>query len=186
MNTSFWVLCSTGNYHISPNIKCLKTKTIRAQQLLRVVAHPKWGADLKTLLNLYRALVRSQLDYGSFIYRSARKSYIKKLDPIHHEGLWLVLGAFKASPVDSLYTEHMKHPYNSGAKNWLSSTALNWNHAHPNQYMTASSKVKINNNLNTRKEQSNHFAFGWNLSSKNQPFPLQMHIKASSLKFHPG
>ena len=32
------------------------------------------------------------------------KSYIKKLDPIHHEGLRVVLGAFKTSPVDGLYT----------------------------------------------------------------------------------
>ena len=72
--------------------------------------HTKWGADHQTLLKLYRALVGSQLDYGSFIYRSARKSYVKKLDPIHHERLRLVLGAFKTSPVDSLYTEAHEAP----------------------------------------------------------------------------
>ena len=66
------------------HIECLKTKTTCAQQLLRVVAHTKWGADRQALLKLYRALVHSH--YGIFIYRSARKSYIKKLDPIHHEG----------------------------------------------------------------------------------------------------
>ena len=93
-----------------PHIKYLKTKTTRAQQLLRVVAHTKWGADCQTLLKLYRALVRSQLDYGNFIYRSARKSYIKKLDPIHLEGLRLVLGAFKTSPVESLYIEAYEVP----------------------------------------------------------------------------
>ena len=88
-----------------PHIKYLKTKTTRAQQLLQVVAHTKWGADRQMLLKSYRAVVCSQLDYGSFIYRSTRKSYVKMLDPIHHEGLRLVLGAFKTSPVDSLYTE---------------------------------------------------------------------------------
>ena len=74
------------------------------------MAHTKWGADRQTLLKLYRALVRSQLDYGSFIYTSARKTYIKKPDPIHHEGLRLVLGAFKTSPVDSPYTEAHEAP----------------------------------------------------------------------------
>ena len=83
-----------GKLSYIPHIKYLKTKTTRDQEPLQVVAHTKWGADRQTLLKLYRALVRSQLDYGSFIYRSARKSYIKKLDPIHHEGLRLVLGAF--------------------------------------------------------------------------------------------
>ena len=93
-----------------PHIKYLKTKTTQAQQLLRVVAYTKWRADCQMLLKLYRALVRPQLDCGSFIYRSARKSYIKKLDPIHHEGPRVVLGAFKTSPIDSLYTEAHEAP----------------------------------------------------------------------------
>ena len=65
-----------GKLSYIPLIKYLITKTTQAQQPLRVVAHTKWGADRQTLLKLYRALVCSQLDYGSFIYRSARKSYI--------------------------------------------------------------------------------------------------------------
>ena len=87
------------------NMIYLKTRNTRPQHLLRVVAHTKWGADCQALLKLYRALVRSQLDYAIFIYRSTRKSYLKKLDPIHHEGLRLILGAFRTSPVVSLYTE---------------------------------------------------------------------------------
>ena len=35
------------------HIKFLKTKTTRAQQLLRVVAHTKWEADRQMLLKLY-------------------------------------------------------------------------------------------------------------------------------------
>ena len=45
--------------------------------LLKVVAN--WGADRKILLRLYRALIWSKLDYGSIVYESARKSYLKKL-----------------------------------------------------------------------------------------------------------
>ena len=87
------------------HIKYLKTKITRSQQLLQVVTHTKWGADCQVLLKLYRALVCSQLDYAIFISRSAQKSYLKKLNPIHHKGLRLVLGAFRTSPVVSLYTE---------------------------------------------------------------------------------
>ena len=49
------------------HIKYLKTKTTRSQQLLRVVTHTKWGADRQALLKLYKALLRSQLDYAIFI-----------------------------------------------------------------------------------------------------------------------
>ena len=87
------------------HIKYLKTKTTCSQQLLRVVAHTKWGADCQALLQLCRALVRSLLNYAISIYRSARKSYLKKLDPIHPKGLRLVLGAFRTSPIVGLYTE---------------------------------------------------------------------------------
>ena len=93
-----------------PHIKYLKKKCHKALQLLRVIAHTDWGADRAVLLKLYRSLVRSKLDYGCFIYGAARKSYIKFLDTIHHQGLRLVLGAFRTSPVESLYSEAHEMP----------------------------------------------------------------------------
>ena len=88
-----------------PHIKYLKSKCLKALDLLKVISNTKWGGDEETLLQLYRTLIRSKLDYGSIIYGSARPSYIKQLDTIHHQGLRLCLGAFKTSPVESLYTE---------------------------------------------------------------------------------
>ena len=73
-----------------PHIKYLRAKCNKAIQLLRVIAHTDWGADRQTLLKLYRSLVRSKLDYGCFIYGSARKSYLRELETIHNQGLRLV------------------------------------------------------------------------------------------------
>ena len=70
-----------------------------------MLSHTSWDADQTTLLKLYRSLVRSKLDYGCIIYGSARKSYLQMLDPIHNQGLRLALGAFRTSPVASLYVE---------------------------------------------------------------------------------
>ena len=39
------------------------------------------------------------------MYGSARKSYLQILDTVHHQGLRLVLEAFRTSPVTSLYVE---------------------------------------------------------------------------------
>ena len=55
-------------------------------------------------------LVRSKLDYGCFIIGSARKSYLRCLDSIHHLGLRLALGALRTSPVESLYVEANEAP----------------------------------------------------------------------------
>ena len=83
----------------------LKSRCLKALDILKVVSSTEWGAEKEVLLNLYRSLVRSKMDYGCFIYGSARKSYIQILDTIHHQGLRLCLGAYRTSPVNSLYTE---------------------------------------------------------------------------------
>jgi len=85
-----------------PHIKNLKAKCLKTLNLLKVIAHTDWGADKKVLLNLYRTFIRSILDYGCIVYGSARKSYLKMLYPIHHQGIRLALGAFKTSPCESL------------------------------------------------------------------------------------
>ena len=88
-----------------PHIKYLKAKCLKALNLLKVLSHTNWGADRTVLLQLYRSLIRSKLDYGSIVYGSARKSYLRMLDTVHHQGLRLALGAFRTSPVENLYVE---------------------------------------------------------------------------------
>ena len=93
-----------------PHIKYLKAKCLKALNLLKVLSHTDWGADRTVLLQLYGSLIRSKLDYGSIVYGSARPSYISSLDTVHHQGLRLALGAFRTSPVQSLYVE-AEEPY---------------------------------------------------------------------------
>ena len=85
-----------------PHIKALKAKCFKALDVLKVLSNTNWGGDRSVLLTLYRSLVRSKLDYGSVVYGSALKSYLKCLDTIHHQGLRFALGAFRTSPVESL------------------------------------------------------------------------------------
>ena len=88
-----------------PHIKHLKPKCNKTIQLLKIIAHTNWGGNKETLLKLYCSLIRSKLDYGCFIYGTARKTYLKELNTIYHQGLRLTLGAYSTSPVESLYTE---------------------------------------------------------------------------------
>ena len=94
------------------HIKMLKTKCLKALNLLKVLSNTDWGCNSSTLLKLYRSLIRSKLDYGSIIYGSAKKSYLQMLDTIHHQGLRLSLGAFRTSPIESLYVEAKEPSHN--------------------------------------------------------------------------
>ena len=85
------------------HIQYLKTSCQKALDILCVVGHTDWGADHIILLCLYCSLVRSKLDYGCIVYGSARRSILKQLDLIHHQGLWITLGAFCTSPAQCIY-----------------------------------------------------------------------------------
>ena len=105
MNQNFLGVIFDQKLSFIPHIKYLKGKCLKALKLLKDLSHTNWGADRTTLLHLYRSLIRSKLDYGSNVYGSARRSYLEVLDTVHHQGLRLALGAFRTSPVTSLYVE---------------------------------------------------------------------------------
>ena len=92
--TKFLGLIFDNKLNFKPHIKMIKEKCLKALNSLKVVSRLSWGGESTTLLHLYKALVRSKLDYGCIIYGSARTSYLKTLDTVHHQGLRLSLGAF--------------------------------------------------------------------------------------------
>ena len=92
------------------HIKYLKAQCKKSLNILKVLSRTEWGADQTTLLKLYRSLVRSKLDYVCIVYGSASKTALAKLDPVHNQGLRLSLGAFRSSPVESLYVEAHEPP----------------------------------------------------------------------------
>ena len=82
-------------------ISCYKKLAIALMYCNRLHA---WWSTQSWLATLLSSLI-AKLDYGCIIYGSARKSYLQILDPIHNQVLRLALGAFRTSPVASLYVE---------------------------------------------------------------------------------
>ena len=107
-----------------PHIKYLKAKCLKALNLLKVLSHTDWGADRTVLLQLYRSLIRSKLDYGSIVYGSARPSYISSLDTVHHQGLRLALGAFQHHLYKASMLRLKSHVYIYDERNLPYSTPL--------------------------------------------------------------
>ena len=89
----------------SSHIDSLKVKVKKSIDILKVVSSFSWGADKKSLLRLYDSLCRSKLDYGCQIYSSACETKLKELDVVHNAGLRICSGAFRTSPVESIYVD---------------------------------------------------------------------------------
>ena len=163
-----------------PHTKALKAKMFKALYVLKVRCNTNWGGDRSVLLNLHRSLVKTKLDYGSILYGSARKSYLKCLHTIHHQGFRLALGAFHTSPIACLYAESNEPSlYVRRAKLSLQySTKLAANHKYPayNCVFNPQYERFDNNTLTAIKPlglRIQPLLEQTNISTKNvQPFPL--------------
>ena len=92
--TKFLGLIWDSKLNFEAHIKYLKQKCTKAMNVLKVLAHTDWGADQSTLLQLYRALIRSKLDYGSIVYGSACQSHLKKTRSYSKPGPETLFGSF--------------------------------------------------------------------------------------------
>ncbi|GBN12298.1 hypothetical protein AVEN_199467-1 [Araneus ventricosus] len=86
-----------------PHTLHLRKKCERSLNILKVLSRTSWGADRTSLFRIYQAVILSSIDYGSMVYGSARPTVFRRLDTIHHSALRICSGAFRTSPVESLY-----------------------------------------------------------------------------------
>lgn len=70
--------------------------------LMRCIAGNSWGASKKTLCYIYKALIRSRIDYGCEVYEAANKSNLKKLEIIQNQCLRICTGAIKSTTTNTL------------------------------------------------------------------------------------
>lgn len=78
--------------------------------MMRAVSRVWWGSHPTTLKLMYSALVRSHLDYGTFLFDPLPKYLDKKLERIQSKALRMIIGAMKSSPINSLQVECVDPP----------------------------------------------------------------------------
>jgi hypothetical protein len=84
------------------HIASLQARCSSDLRLMFVLAANKWGADSESLSRIYIALIRSKLDYASFLYSTAAPSHLIKLDRIQYAAIRLILGLLKCTTTCTL------------------------------------------------------------------------------------
>ena len=96
----------TGKKHIEMvALKCGKINNV-----LRCVAGSDWGADRESMMMIYRAMMRSAIDYGCMVYGSAALSVLNKLDIVQAKALRVCCGALCTTPISALLIEMGEMP----------------------------------------------------------------------------
>lgn len=96
----------TGIKHIEHIIK----KAERNLNIIKALSGVSWGSHPFTQKILYHAIVRSVLDYGTFLLKPSNKSSLKALDTLQSRALRCVLGCMRSTPVNALQVECVDPP----------------------------------------------------------------------------
>jgi hypothetical protein len=73
--------------------------------LMRSLAGTRWGASKTALLTVYRALIRSLLDYGAEALDSASQGALAKFDALQYRALKICCGAMHGTALEALQGE---------------------------------------------------------------------------------
>ncbi|XP_014471567.1 PREDICTED: RNA-directed DNA polymerase from mobile element jockey-like, partial [Dinoponera quadriceps] len=74
-------------------------------KILNCLRHTWWGADPSILLGIYRALIRSRLEYGGFLLHNLSSETYQKLNRIQYKALRLALGYRTSTPINVILAE---------------------------------------------------------------------------------
>ena len=91
----------TWKWHILDLVERCKNSI----SLLKMVARQQWGGDRKSLTILYTSLIRSKIDYSSFLYSTAASYLLIKLDRIQYDAIRIITGLLRSTLVAHLEAE---------------------------------------------------------------------------------
>lgn len=102
----FLGLTFQSNLGWNQHSNCIIRSTSSSMRTLRCLAHTWWGADPYTMLTLFRVLIRSRLEYATFLlHRDEKDSFSAKADKIQLRGLRIAKGYRQSTPTNVIFME---------------------------------------------------------------------------------
>lgn len=87
------------------NINNMVRKAEKGLNLMRALCGTWWGADPVTLSMVYRGMVRSHLDYGSFLLAPCSRKNLHRLDVVQHRALRIITGCMRSTSINAILAE---------------------------------------------------------------------------------
>jgi len=87
------------------HIKNITNSCTKKINLLRSLTGHHWGASKRTLLQIYKTLIRPKLEYGCELFHTASKTNLNKIQVIQNTCLRIACGAMKGTAADAVQQE---------------------------------------------------------------------------------
>lgn len=87
------------------HINYISEKCSKFLSILKVLAGSDWGMHPKHMRRLYISIIRSRMDYASFLFDTSSGSNRSKLDKIQNQALRIIGGFIKSSPIHVMECE---------------------------------------------------------------------------------
>lgn len=91
----------TGQLHA----KYLINKCDKLANVIKFLRGVWWGSCPKTLLNIYKAMIRGSLDYASFLFPFHNMSLTESLERVSRRALRYCIGLRRSTPCNVVYAE---------------------------------------------------------------------------------
>ncbi|KZS05367.1 Uncharacterized protein APZ42_031465 [Daphnia magna] len=99
------------------------SKNVKLKNLFKILGHTKHGPSTASLIIMYKALVRSRIDYGIMVFGTSSQSRQKKIEAIQNSMMRIILNAPQSTPIKEILLELDLQPL-SVRKTWLSGRYL--------------------------------------------------------------
>lgn len=99
-------------------MEVISTKVKQGTNVLKAIRRAWWGADPATLRLAYNGIVRSHLDFESFLFQPTNKKVLNTLNVLQRQALRLIMGCMDSTPIKALLAEagEMELPWR---RKWL-------------------------------------------------------------------
>ena len=103
--TKFLGITLDKKLNYDEHINNITEKSKRRLDMLRYIGHVRKGANPKTMIILYKALVRSVTDYGIQIYGGNNGKVRERIQKIHNAGIRAAMGYRMSTPTNVMTVE---------------------------------------------------------------------------------
>lgn len=99
------------------------SKTVKLKNLFKILGNTKHGPSTASLIIMYKALVRSRIDYGIMVFGTSSQSRQKKIEAIQNSMMRIILNAPQSTPIKEMLLD-LDLQTLSVRKTWLSGRYL--------------------------------------------------------------